>query len=144
MALSFDEASALLASIPEGSKIVVSGHQNNKPFTEEGVLVKDEDGSYLLRRQRGIFVAFFGPNITYDSITAKREQSVPPARRAQIIERQLEEEAEGDTLLAIASLRSNAQHAMSISTRKTMLTDLRLRLRNRPRLRPRRPSRKKA
>jgi hypothetical protein len=99
MALSFDEASALLASIPEGSKIVVSGHQNDKPFTEEGVLVKDKDGSYLLRRQRGIFVAFFGPNITYDSITAKREQSVPPARRAQIIERQLEEEAEGDTLL---------------------------------------------
>jgi hypothetical protein len=44
--------------------------------------VKDKDGSYLLRRQRGIFVAFFGPNTTYDSIMAKREQSVPPARRA--------------------------------------------------------------
>jgi hypothetical protein len=90
---------ALLASIPEGSKIVVSGRQNDKPFTEEGVLVKDKDGSYLLRRQRGIFVAFFGPNVTYDNITAKREQSVPPARRAQLIERQLEEEAEGDAVV---------------------------------------------
>jgi hypothetical protein len=61
--------------------------------------VKDKDGSYLLRRQRGIFVAFFGPNVTYDNITAKREQSVPPARRAQLIERQLEEEAEGDAVV---------------------------------------------
>jgi hypothetical protein len=89
----------LLASIPEGSKIVVSGRQSDKPFTEEGVLVKDKDGSYLLRRQRGIFVAFFGPNITYDCIMAKREQSVPSARHAHIIERQLEEEAEGDTVV---------------------------------------------
>jgi hypothetical protein len=140
--LSFDDANALLLSIPEGSKIVVSGRQSDKPFTEEGVLVKGKDGSYLLRRQRGIFVAFFGPNITYDSITAKREQSVPPARRAQIIERQLEEEAEGDTV--VRHRKPPQQRTSRYADRTTRFTNLRRRLRNRPRLRPRRLSRKKA